>query len=292
MRIQNLCAMSARSICTLALFVVLTLAVCTSPVSAVLTSFSNTDVRDTWTNPLPDPVTGDLSPDRFMLNSDRVVPITPFLQVLHPDPLTMQTGAGEGMAVANAGSTPAGLHNLSDVNFGATFGTGLIVKDSVAGLVTNFVDSGNSPHYRFQLSSVENVTPEDRGFTIVKRLATGVESVLFQDTSVGLDPLSVYDFKMARNSVSGAISVSIVNAAKGFFGADPGTGFVISHTVFDGMLGPGAIGIFQNNIADGQWDRFLVPEPNAMALGGMGCLGLLVFYGLRHRRQVEVHTLL
>ena len=305
MKSQNLCAISARTSVTLALFVVMTIGVCTSPVLAGSILISNTAVRDTWTNSLPSPITGDLSPDKFMLNSDRAVEITPFLQVLHPDPLTMQTGAGEGLAVANASSSPAGFHDLSSVIFEATFGSGLIVKDSVVGLVTNYSDTGDDAldwgtkpsnrdaYYGFKFGTTGNVTPEDNGFSIVKRLGNGTETILFQDTSVGLERLSVYDFKMARDGVTGAISVSIVNTASGFFGAEPGTGHVISHTVYDDTLGPGAIGIYQENIADGQWDNLLVvPEPNAMALGCMGCLGLLIFCGLRYRRQVAVHTLL
>ncbi len=296
MRIQNLCATIARYFSTHALLFLLILAVSTNSVFGASFSVANTDIRDTWTNPLPEPITDDLSPDAFMLNSDRVVPIFGPFQMLQPDPLTMQTGRGEGLAVTTETSTPAGFHDVENIHFEATFGVGHVVRSSVVGLVTNYVNSGSDhllhPHYRFQFGTTDNANTEDRGFSIVKHSGTGSETVLFHDPSVGLDPFSVYDFKMARNGVTGEISVDINNVATGFFGAGPGTGHVASATVFDGMLGPGAVGLFQQNVLDGQWDNIVVPEPNAMALAGMGCLGLLVFYGLRQRRQVAVDALL
>lgn len=297
MRNQNLCAISVRTVAMFALLVVLMLAI-TSSAFAGKVIIPNDCIRDNLVS-LPEPISDDTNPDQFMLNSDRAFPVFGPFQVVHHDPLTMDISRGEGLIIASNlcdGGDDMDLSDVDSVLWEATFGAGHIVNDSVVGLVTNYVDNGGShlghTHYRMQFGSVNNATASDRGFSIVKHTATGQEVVLASNPNVGLEPFNVYDFEMRRNGTTGDISVSIVNAASGFYGNGPGVGEIINETVNDTSLAGGAIGLFQSNMIDGQWDNLMVPEPNAMALAGMGCLGLFVFYGMRQRRQVAVHTLL
>ena len=111
----------------------------------------------------------------------------------------------------------------------------------------------------------------------LKRMA---ESLLRGEVSI--EEFAAYDFSLTR--IGNQVTASVYNIANGFYGADPGTGLVISQTVTENMLGPGAVGIFQDNAIGGHWSMLMVPEPNTMALAGMGCLGIVVFFGLRQRR--------
>ena len=120
------------------LFIAVLVLLSASPVVAAPISISNATIRDTWTNSLPDPITNDLSPDKFMLNSDRASQIFPsaFL-VLPPNPLTMDTGRGEGLI---ASTQPGDVTFDKELRFGVTAGTGITLSKSVIGLVWNFID--------------------------------------------------------------------------------------------------------------------------------------------------------
>ncbi|MBI84893.1 MAG: hypothetical protein CMJ81_16995 [Planctomycetaceae bacterium] len=274
------------------LFISIFVLLSASQVVAAPISISNTTIRDTWTNSLPDPITNDLNPDKFMLNSDRAVQIFPsaFL-VLPPDPLTMDTGRGEGLI---ASTQPDGITFDKELRFGVTAGTGITLSTSVIGLVWNFIDpsiNANSPHYRFQLGTVTNVASEDQGFVIAKRDGNGMETILFQDNSIGLDPLSVYNFGVDRDPINpDDMTVSIVKVSGP---GEPAGQLVLATATDSGSgLGGGAVGLYADNTFDNQWQDIQVPEPNTVALAGMGIMGLMIFLGTRFRRQLTVHAVL
>jgi hypothetical protein len=282
------CVKSTLSLLFIAVLVLLS----ASQVLAAPISISNTTIRDNWTNSLPDPITNDLNPDEFMLNSDRASQIFPsaFL-VLPPDPLTMDTGRGEGLI---ASTQPGGSIFDKDLKFHVTAGTGITLNKSVIGLVWNFIDpsiNANSPHYRFQLGTVSNSASEDKGFVIAKRDGNGTETILFQDNTIGLDPLSVYNFGVKRDAINpDDMTVSIVKVS----GPGAPTGQLVLATATDNGsgLGVGAVGLYVDNTFDNQWQDVQVPEPNTVALAGMGVMGLMVFLGMRYRRQLTVHAVL
>ena len=299
MRIHSICC-AQRARFSLLYFVVgmLMLAVCTGQALAGAIMISNTEIRDTWTNSLPDPVNNTF-PDIFVRNAtpdppDRFAQIPPFRTVLGGPPediLTMKNGRGEGTVVANAGSSPGGLHNiaLSNLVWQATFGSALLQKNSIVGLVWNYLDVGGdsllNSHYRFQFGKTANTTPGgiDKGFSVWKRDALGAETILFQDENINLDKLSVYDFAVSGVDAD-TMHVKIVKVS------GPGTpaGILFDMDVDDfagAPLGPGAVGLYHEDIIDGQWNNIMVPEPSAIVLAGMGVLGLLVFTTIRRRQQ-------
>ncbi len=263
-----------------------------SPVVAAPISISNATIRDTWTNSLPEPISNYLSPDKFMLHSDRASQIFPSaFCVLPPNPLTMDTGRGEGLI---ASTQPGGVTFDKELRFGVTAGTGITLSKSVIGLVWNFIDpsiNANSPHYRFQLGTVTNVAPEDQGFVIAKRDGSGMETILFQDNTIGLDPLSVYNFGVQRDPINpNDMTVSIVKVNGP--GAPAGQLVLATATDSGSGLGGGAVGLYADNMFDNQWQDIQVPEPNTVALAGMGTMGLMIFLGMRFRRQLTVHAVL
>ena len=152
MSIQTICAQRTHSLVSYFVVSMLMLAVFTGQALAGPVTITNTQIRDTWTNSLPDPVTNDNHPDVFVRNAvpdppDRFAQIAPFHTVLGGPPediLTMKNGRGEGTVIANAGSSPAGSHNvdLPNLNWQATFGSATTNKNSVVGMVWNYLDLG------------------------------------------------------------------------------------------------------------------------------------------------------
>ena len=313
MRIQNICAVSARNLFPHALFLLVCLilcAICATDASALVGSVSNTEVRDRWTvtgmpggGSYAEPITNDLHPDDFVLYSTRSGPpnnspiSSSRLQFPFPaNPLVMHRGDGEGMVLSNNAGPTSAFHNPNSVDqaFGlhAELGTGKTKSLSVAGLVWNALAdaTGLTSGYYFSLGDPNNPNG-DGGFQVRKRSAPGAETTLFSDLSIALEEKSRYGLSVLRDNLSPNDFRIVIDRL-------PSTGFggpavnLVDRVITDGNpLGRGGLGLYVDNLSDNQWDNIMVPEPNTFILAGMGVLGILIFLGLRHR-QMAVHTLL
>lgn len=260
---------------------IIALAVC---MSLLLTFSSNSLFASTvWTDP------GDMVADWTLLSDPMSITkadFDPFTSIDNPmvlsgETLTFAGNGGEGLL---AGSSDPDWQNIgTEFMINYEMGVNSLFGSSRIGAVWNMTnpdhDQCPDTFYYFAISGVNGGI---KGLEIGKQIGLhDPDVILFSDPSIGVKKNTAYDVKITRSGSKHTLRIE-----------EQGGPLLVDHTFMDDMFNDGTFGHFAENLFKPEWGMTHltpVPEPESMAVAGMGALGILIFI-LGRRRRLSYQT--